>query len=140
MRGGPAILIGGFTNQWTMDLMKDARFGFDQDAAGYCIRDRSSGKAVCRKPRPWEPASREDCGVITRLSTSKTGYPLLIAAGLDHYGTMEAGEFLTKPAVLERALEQAPRGWQERNLQIVYRVEVVHDNVGPPTILATYTW
>ena len=134
------VLIGGFSNHWTMDLMKDARFDFATEGPHYGIRDRSNGQLVCRKPLPWEPRSTEDCGVIIRLRDSKTGYPLLVAAGLDHFGTLEAGEFLTRPALLERALRQAPAGWQDKNLQILFRVEIVRDSVGTPSIAATYVW
>ncbi len=140
LREGPAILIGGFSNRWTLDLMKDARFEFAMEGLHYGIRDRSNGKVVCQKPLSWEPHSTVDCGVITRLKDSKTGYPLLVAAGLDHYGTLGAGEFLTRPALLERALQQAPAGWRDKNLQILFRVEVVRDSVGVPTITATYVW
>jgi hypothetical protein len=139
LREGPAVLIGGFSNHWTMELMKDARFAFEMDGADFVIRDRSNGKFVCRKPFPWEPRV-EDWGIITRLRSSRTGYPLLIAAGLDHYGTREAGEFLTKPALLDRALRQARAGWQDKNLQILFRIEILHDNVGTPTIAGTYVW
>ena len=140
LREGPAVLIGGFSNRWTLDLMKGARFEFAVEDLHYGIRDRSTGKFVCRKPLPWEPRSTVDCGIITRLNDSKTGYPLLVAAGLDNYGTLEAGEFLTRPALLERALQQAPAGWRDKNLQILFRVEVVRDSVGVPTITATYVW
>jgi hypothetical protein len=60
---------------------------------------------------------------------------MLIAAGLDHYGTFAAGEFLTQPAELEAALRGAPPGWESKTLQIVFRVERVGDNIGPPKIL-----
>jgi hypothetical protein len=140
LREGPAVLIGGFSNRWTLDLMKEARFEFAREDLHYGIRDRSNGAMVCRKPLPWEPRSTVDCGVITRLKDSKTGYPLLVAAGLDHYGTLEAGEFLTRPDLLERALRQAPAGWRDKNLQILFRVEVVRDSVGVPTVMATYVW
>ena len=140
LREGPVVLIGGFSNRWTLDLMKDARFAFAMDGARYGIRDNSTGEFVCRKPLSWEPRSAEDCGIITRLRDSKTGYPLLIAAGLDQYGTMEAGDLLTRPALLERALQNAPAGWENKNLQILYRVEIVGDNAATPKIAATYVW
>ena len=67
----------------------------------------------------------------------------LSAAGRRRAGQFrnpEAGEFLTRPALLERALQQAPAGWRDKNLQILFRVEVVRDSVGVPTITATYVW
>jgi hypothetical protein len=140
LRAGPSILIGGFTNRWTLDLLQDARFEFESENADYGIRDRSNGNFICQKPRPWEPKGNQDCAVVTRFARSKTGYPLLIAAGLDHFGTFEVGEFLTRPDLLEAALANAPAGWRDKNLQIVFRTEVVKDNVGPPKVLAAYVW
>ena len=120
--------------------MKDARFAFAMDGLHYGIRDRQTGQFVCRKPLPWEPRSTEDCGMIIRMRDSKTGHPLLVAAGLDHYGTLGAGEFLTRASLLEGALRQAPSGWQYKNLQILFRIEIVRDNVGTPNVAATYVW
>ena len=140
LRDAPVVLIGAFTNRWTHDLMKDARFAFAMDGTRYGIRDNARGEFVYRKPHSWEPRSTEDWGVITRLRYSKTGQPLLVAAGLDHYGTMEAGELLTRRSLLERALKRVPAGWQDRNLQILYRVEIVQDNVASPKIEATFVW
>ncbi len=140
LRAGPNILIGGFTNRWTIDLMKEARFAFTSEGADYGIQDRQTGRFVCRKPPPWEPLGDEDCAVVTRFWDSKTGHPLLIAAGLDHFGTYEVGEFLTRPELLEPALEGAPAGWRNKNLQVVFRTEIVRDSVGPPKVLASYVW
>ncbi len=140
LRAGPNILIGGFTNRWTIDLMKDARFAFASQGADYGIQDRQNGRFVCRKARPWGPRGDQDCAVVTRFWDSKTGHPLLIAAGLDHFGTYEVGEFLTRPELLEPALESAPAGWRTKNLQVVFQTEIVRDNVGPPKVLATYVW
>ena len=140
LRAGPDVLIGGFTNHWTMDLVKDARFTFASEGSVLGIRDQDSGKLVCRKPSTWEPRGNEDCAVVTRMIHSKTGNPLLVAAGLDHYGTFGVGEFLTRRELLEPVLRALPHGWQQRNLQIVFRVEVLRDNVGPPQVLATHVW
>ncbi len=140
LREAPSVMIGGFSNRWTLDLEKDTRFAFESDSPIHGIRDRSTGKFVCRKPSSWEPHSTEDCGVVTRLVHSKTGNPLLVAAGLDDLGTFAAGEFLTRSDLLEPVLRTLPAGWQRRNLQIVFRVEVLRDNVGPPQVLATHVW
>jgi len=140
LREAPSVLIGGFTNRWTLNLEKDTRFAFESDSPTHGIRDRSTGKFVCRKPNTWEPRSAEDCAVVTRLAFSKTGNPLLVAAGLDHAGTFAVGEFLTRSDLLDPVLRELPAGWQQRNLQIVFRVEVVRDSIGPPQVLATHVW
>jgi hypothetical protein len=78
--------------------------------------------------------------VVTRFWDSKTGHPLLIAGGLDHFGTYEVGEFLTRPELLEPALRSATADWKTKNLQLVFRTGIVRDSVGPPKVLATYVW
>ena len=49
-------------------------------------------------------------------------------------------EVLRFSAELEAALKAAPAGWRDKNLQIVFRIEVVRDNVGPPKVLSSYVW
>jgi hypothetical protein len=137
LRAGPSVLIGGVTNPWTADLTRELRFNIVQENRRHGIRDHAAQKMLCSKHASWEQPRNEDCAVITRLPTSKTGHPMLIAAGLDHYGTFAAGEFLTQPAELEAALRGAPPGWESKTLQIVFRVERVGDNTGPPKILET---
>jgi hypothetical protein len=140
LRAGPSILVGGFTNRWTIDLMKDARFVFASEGPDYGIRDNVTGKFICKKQRAWEARPNQDCAVVARTVDSKTGHPLLVAAGLDHFGTYAVGEFLTRPGRLEPALRKAAPGWENRNLQIVFRTEIMRDNIGPPQVLATHVW
>lgn len=140
LRTGPSVLIGGVTNPWTLDLMREFRFVLLQQNRRFGILDNATGKMICSKHASWEEPRAEDCAVITRIPSSKTGHPMLIAAGLDHYGTFAVGEFLTQPAVLEAALRTAPPDWEARILQLVFRVERVGDNIGPPKVLAVYTF
>ncbi|MFN7938198.1 MAG: hypothetical protein U0R19_33025 [Bryobacteraceae bacterium] len=140
LRAGPNILLGGFTNRWTIDLMKDARFVFATQGPEYGILDNTTGKFICKKQRAWEARPDQDCAVVARTVDSKTGHPLLVAAGLDHFGTYAVGEFLTRPDRLEPALRTAAPGWESKNLQIVFRIEIMRDNIGPPQVLHTHVW
>lgn len=140
LRAGPSILVGGFTNRWTIDLMKDARFVFVSQGPEYGIRDNTTGKFICQKQRVWEARPNQDCAVVARIVDSKTGQPLLVAAGLDHFGTYAVGEFLTRADRLEPALRKASAGWEGKHLQIVFRTEIMRDNIGPPQVLATHVW
>lgn len=139
LRSSPSVLIGGVSNRWTMDLIKGHRFTFYNDGR-YSIRDNQTGEKFCEKPTSWEQPGLEDCAVVTRIIDSKTGFPLLIAAGLDHFGTLAVGEYLTQPKLLEQALHKAPKNWESKNMQFVFRVEKVRDNVGPAKALMVHTW
>jgi hypothetical protein len=140
LRAGASILLGGFTNRWTLEFSRSMPFPFRAQGPDWGIFEARTGRGICVKPRLWEPAGNVDCAVVARIMNSKSGKPVLIAAGLDHYGTFAVGEFLTRPELLEPALASAPEGWSERNLEIVIQVEVVGDNVGPPKVLAAEVW
>jgi hypothetical protein len=140
LRAGASVLLGGFTNKWTLEFTRTMPYTFRSQGPDWGIFEASTGQGICVKPKLWEPAVAMDCAVVARIMNSKSGKPVFIAAGLDHYGTFAVGEFLTRPELLNPALASAPDGWPDRNLEIVIQVEVVGDNVGPPKVLAVNTW
>ena len=133
----PLVLIGARSNQWTMQLANNLHFVFDRTETGSFIRD----KEVPGKKWAFQIGSpKVDYLVITRLFESKTGRMIVLAAGLSHYGTQMAGEILTNPAYLGRALRDAPRDWERRNMQLLFRVEVFGESAAPPTLEASTYW
>jgi hypothetical protein len=81
-----------------------------------------------------------DYAVISRVFDSRTGEPLVSGAGLGHYGTSAAGEFLTSAECMEEAVRGAPPDWPARNLQLVLRAEVIGRTPGPPKVVANWFW
>ncbi len=133
----PVILIGARSNPWTMQLTSDLRFGFERTETGSYIRDKDDPS----KKWTFELGPPEvDHIVITRSFESKTGRMLVLAAGLSHIGTQVAGQILTNPAYLSKALHDAPRDWYKRNMQLVFRVEVYGNSAGVPTLEASNYW
>jgi len=133
----PVILIGARSNPWTMQLANDLRFVFVRTETGSYVRDKNDPR------RRWafelgNPAV--DHIVITRVFESKTGRMLVLAAGLSHIGTQVAGQILTNPTYLSKALHDAPHDWSKRNLQLVFRVEVYGNSAGAPTLEASNYW
>jgi hypothetical protein len=51
-----------------------------------------------------------------------------------------AGEILTNPATLSKALKDAPKSWQSQNLQLLFRVEVFGNTAGTPVLVASKFW
>ena len=138
---GPSVVIGGSeTNQWSADLAKGSRFQLARLNGRSVIMDRQTNQAVCAKPQPWETPALQDCALVTRLRQPTTGHPVLLAAGLDHYGTYAVGEFVTDPRLLLPVLAAAPAGWESKNLQILYRVDRLRDGVGAPQLQAIHVW
>jgi hypothetical protein len=133
----PAILIGARTNQWTMQLANNLRFVFERTATQSYIRDNENpGNKWSFELGP----PKVDYIVITRVFESKTGKMIVLAAGLSHFGTQVAGEILTNPAHLSKALKDAPKGWQNRNLQLLFKVEVFGNTAGAPVMVASKFW
>ncbi len=140
LKSSPSVVIGGETNQWTADLAQRTRFVLTKDRGRSVIWDHQTSEAVCTKPQSWQPPATRDCAVVTRLRSLASGNPMLLAAGLDHHGTYALGDFLTNPRSLQQVLEDAPKGWESRNLQIVFEVERLGDGTGAPQIRAVHSW
>ena len=65
---------------------------------------------------------------------------VVVAAGITHFGTAGAGEFLARPEYFSQAAAKLPHDWPTRNLQIVLRVPVVQEASGHPELLAVEVW
>jgi hypothetical protein len=82
----------------------------------------------------------EDYAIISRIVDPTTERFVVVAAGVEAYGTMAAGEFLSDPTFMEAVAKQAPSNWERKNIQIVLGTKVINGNSGPPRVLATYYW
>jgi len=132
----PVVLIGARSNAWTMQLANGMRFLIDRSDQTSVIRDKTTG-------REWKyqsGAPSVDYVVISRIFESKTGRMVVLAAGLSHYGTQTAGKILTDPVLLQKALQEAPKDWAKRDLQLVFRVEIFGRTAGEPILEASNFW
>jgi hypothetical protein len=141
---GPTVLIGAFNNQWTLRAAGQLRFTFVKDSALEIdmVRDQQHPDNTQWKLSHvwpyWDVPN--DYAIVSRILDTTTARPVVIAAGITQHGTMAAGEFLTNPECFSEAVSQLPRGWQNRNLQVVLRVPVVNRVAGRPRVIATHVW
>jgi hypothetical protein len=140
----PCVLIGAFNNEWTMSLAGELRFYFDIDYQNKAeiVRDRQNPsqtewKVVNSWPH-WKIPT--DYAIVSRVFNPTTGQAVVSAAGITHYGTHAAGEFITNKAYFSEALSQAPRDWYRKNIQVVLSTKVVSGTHGPPKVLAVHFW
>lgn len=107
-------------------------------------RGTQSGQrnAVWTRPQEQEGQSPQtlDYAIVGRLMDSKTGQFTVVAAGLTGAGTQAAGEFISTPAPMERALRDAPPNWKKSNSLFVLKTTVTDAVAGPPTVVASYYW
>ena len=136
LRESAAVLIGAYSNRWTMQMNTEYRFAF----ARYSIVDRHQpGRSWKIEMRPGY-RSDEDYILISRILSGYSGEPLVMAAGITHAGTQAAGELLTSPAALEEILRDAPPDWSRKNLQLVLHCKVVGMTPRPPRLVASHYW
>ena len=144
LRGKPLVLIGAFSNQWTLSLTGELRFHFELDrkAGAQIVRDRQNPvhtdwQVVHAWPYWKIPV---DYAIVTRVMDPTTEQVVVVAAGITHYGSQAAGELLSHPLYFAEAVKNAPRGWAKKNMQIMLSAKVMAGTVGPPQILKVHFW
>ncbi len=143
LRTGPVVMVGGrFNNQWLMRLTTRDRFNYQRDRGKCWISDSRDPSRADWKDQMDAPYSSFDVdyGIISRVRDETIGHWLVVASGIASYGTIAAGEFLTNPEHLATLARHAPRGWERKNIQVVFATKVFNGNAGPPQIQAIHVW
>ncbi len=138
LRQGPAILIGGLDNQWTLQAIARLPFRFaGGDDEVYWISD-------ARKPanHTWSLDLKQeytkvtrDYALIARVHGPVTGQPQIVVAGIGMSGTMAAGEFIVDQQQTEELRRRLGPGLRDRDFEAVLSTEVINGVAGAPHIL-----
>jgi hypothetical protein len=143
LRNGPAILLGGFNNQWTVAFAASFRFAFESNRENSKSWIRDSAVADQKKwGRDWNANPQkitEDYAIVARILHSETGRAMVVAGGHTMYGTAAAAEFLTSPLHLEEFASDH-EDWESKDLEVVLATSVIRGVSGPPRIKATHVW
>lgn len=144
LREGAAVLIGAFSNDWTLRTNKDLRFRVVLGADGWrLVEDRQEvGSKKWRGSYMDAPMETEavDYAVLTRVFDETTGNPVISVGGITHLGTKAGGEFLLSEAGMNEGLRGAPAGWEKKNLQMVISTKVIGASASPPRFVALHVW
>jgi hypothetical protein len=137
LRNRPSVMVGAFNNSWTLELTNELPYSF-QHGVEILNRDHPD--------RSWphiidsHGVTTDDYALITRLLSSKTGGPVITAAGIGEFGTQAAAEFLVTPEKMHDLLKTAPRGWENKNMQAVLHVKVTGFQPVSVEVVATTYW
>ena len=144
LRQQPDILIGGLNNQWTVRAMQFMPFqiahGDENRIVG--IRDTNDASklrwvaVLADTANPYQ----KTYSIVARFHDPTTGQPTMVIAGISSNGTTAATEFVTTPAYLKTFTDRAPRGWEDKNIEIVLETQIINNDNGPPHIVATHLW
>ena len=142
----PAVLIGAFNDQWTLEFMAHMRYTFQKTGNVQWIMDRDRPGFqewkvdLGQRDAQGNLIIQEDFAVLSRVASPRTGFITVTVAGLWGYGTLAAARFLTDPAYLEEYSRRAGFKPGNKNLQIVLATEVIQGRSGPPRVVAATAW
>ena len=144
LRRKPVVLVGAFNNDWTLRLTGELRFYFESELTQHLdlVRDRLHPGQRAWAVRSDTPTALTpvDYAIVTRVQNPAAEQTVVVAAGLKGAGTCAAGEFVTNPPCLGKALRSAPPGWAGKNVQFVISSTVYSGSPGPPTVVAEHFW
>jgi hypothetical protein len=142
LKQGPVLLIGGYSNQWAMELDSGLRYSFVRDGNTHYIRDELNPSSRQWTEGPFTNGTPPpvDYALISRVQDSTTGRTVVTVAGIHQYGTQAAGDCITKPSCIEQAEKLAPGDWTKSNIQILVSTTVIGENPGEPRVLAAHVW
>jgi hypothetical protein len=149
LRKGPAILVGGFNNPWTLRILRPLRFSISS-AGDPSVGGSAMLQIIDRKQHPGSPwsvdfhqpvsAITHDYAIIARFQANMTDGVVMVVAGLGSGGTESASKFINSPAYMSQLASQAPRNWRSMNMEAVLETEVIGGRAGHPHIIATEFW
>lgn len=140
LRLAPILFVGAFSNEWTIREHAELRFRFERLKPGLAIVDTQTPGRSWAVMEENPKAPQLDYALITRLLPASRQGPRLFAAGLTRFGTQAALDFLSQPGYWNDVARQLPRGWPQRNVQLVLRVNIVAGSHQPAALLASHVW
>jgi hypothetical protein len=142
IRSRSLILVGALNNQWTMQLLRPLRIHFTFENFVARIQDSENPREQSWSIGFKEPYSTitTDYAIVARFHDPTTEGPVLVIAGLGPYGTEAASEFVQAPQHLADLAAKLPPGWENKNLELVLKTNVIGAKAGPPILVTTCTW
>ncbi|MDW5267426.1 hypothetical protein [Granulicella sp. L56] len=139
MLNSPVVIVGGINTAWATQLTSGSDFVFDETRGAPNIHETAGAKRV------WKMESKDgnitrDYGLITRQLSGKAGQFLVQVAGISHFGTAAASEFLANEKELTNALHSESIDLRKQNFQIVVSTDVMAGRAGPPRVVAVSSW
>jgi hypothetical protein len=140
MRTSPTVVIGAFSNRWTLQMTSGLHFAFADENGALFIKENGGGNRKWFAEYDRNHALIADYGIVTRLANSSTGQYTVFVAGISASGSDAAADLVTNPDALAKALASVPGDWSKKNIQIVVRASVTDLIISPPTVVGTFVW
>lgn len=139
LREHPAVLLGGYNNQWTMRLLLPQRYQFTPEPVESII-DRTQPQAHWQRDHSQPYSSADDYALLARFRDATTDSWVVVLAGLGRNGTEAAAQFATSPHYMQLLRDKIGRDFSNQNIEAVLKVNVIDGKTGAPSILTVYYW
>ena len=139
MRDSPVVIVGAINTDWATQLNSGSDFVFDETRESPNIHETAGAKRVWKMESSDGNITR-DYGLITRQLSGKAGQFLVQVAGISHFGTEAASEFLANKKEFASALHSQSIDLQKKNFQIVVSTDITAGRAGPPHVVAVGSW
>ena len=143
LRHGPAVLVGGLDNDWTMRALENLPYRFTgSDETTYWIsaRNAPNDQRWSLDLKTKYAAVTRDYALIARLRNDQTGEPEVIVAGIGMSGTAAAGEMVGDERLMQEVRRRIGAGYKDHDFEVVISTDVVNGVSGSPKILAVSVW
>jgi hypothetical protein len=135
------ILIGATNNPWTMRLVSSLRFRFLPGPMAQIqdTKNLQNTDWIIDFSKPNSSVST-DYAIVARYYDPTTEGPVMVIAGIGPNGTEAASAFAVTPQYLEQIAKQLPASWENKNLEMVLKTEVIDGKAGPPQLVSSAVW
>lgn len=142
MRSRPVVLVGAVNNKWTMHIVNTLRFRFVFDGRSAEIRDTLNTQTppFAFDVKDSSESATTDYAIVARFHDQNTEGPVLVIAGLGPNGTEVASEFASDPQYIKQIVEKMPDGWENKNVELVLKMDVIGSKAGPPDLVSSTVW
>jgi hypothetical protein len=135
------VLVGATNNAWTMRLVGPLRFHFKPGPLAQ-IQDKENPQSkdwIIDFSQPYDKVA-VDYAIVARYHDPTTEGTVMVVAGIGPYGTEAASAFVSTPQYLEQIAKQVPSGWENKNIEMVIKTEVIDGKPGPPMLVTATVW
>ena len=139
MRDSPAVIVGAINTEWVSQLTSESNFVFDETRGSPNIHEQTGAHRVWKMEVKNGNITR-DYGLITRQVSGKAGQFLVQVAGISHFGTQAASDFMADKGEFAHALRSESINLQKKNFEIIVMTDVTAGRAGPPHVVAVSTW
>lgn len=138
LKNSPAVLVGA--SRWTRELTQGLRFRMLTSSEGLAIYDAEHADRSWAIPSGRRRDRSEGYSLITRLTHSEAGQPILVVEGIDSRNTQAAVEFLARSDKFDPFAALLPKGWETKNFQVVLHSTIHGSSPGSLNVAAFKTW